>query len=291
MEILGKPIAVGRTAEIFAWEQGRILKLLRPGFPPSLIRQEQAITSAICKAGIPTPKIYELVEVSGRPGIVYERIDGPSLMGNMERHIFGLWKYAALLARLHASIHTHTFSPAPEDAPKQKNILAQQIQSAEVLPAAVRSMVLNILDTLPDGDTLCHNDFHPLNVLIGCSGAVVIDWESASLGNPCADVARTTLTLALSRPVQGFSNLWVKKVSEWYLQAFTSAYLASYRSFTHNRLEHLRAWQTVQAASKVQWEAPANQGLWLEVIYKGVAQINRGKENDKGAAGKNDAHD
>ncbi len=280
MEISGKPIAVGRTAEVYAWGEGRILKLLRPGFPPYLIQQEQVITTAIYQMGIAAPKIYAVVEVDGRSGIIYERIDGPSLLGTMEGQLFGLWKYAALLARLHASIHAHTFSPAPDDAPRQKKILAQQIGAAEVLPAAVRSAVLALLDALPDGDTLCHNDFHPLNVLMGSGdgGAghpVIIDWESASLGNPCADVARTTLTVALGRPAEGFRNLWVKKVSEWYLRAFTAAYLSSYRSLTHNPLADLTAWQTVQAASKVQWEAPANQGMWMDVIYRGVKMSSR----------------
>jgi aminoglycoside phosphotransferase (APT) family kinase protein len=276
VEITGKPIAVGRTAEIFAWGEGRILKLLRPGFPAYLIKQEEVITAAIYQAGIAAPKIYEVIEINGRPGIVYERIDGPSLIENMKRHPFRLRKHAALLARQHAAIHTHTYSPAPEDAPKQRKILAEQIQSAEVLPTAVRTAVLNLLNTLPDGVTLCHNDFHPLNVLIGPSGAVIIDWESASLGSPCADVARTALTVAFGRPVEGFPNLWAKKVSEWYLRAFTSAYLASYRSFTHMRLADLRAWQTVQAAAKVQWEAPVNQGMWMDVIYRGLENIKRG---------------
>lgn len=275
MEISSKPIAVGRTAEIFAWEEGRILKLLRPGFPPSLIQQEQAITSAIYQAGIAAPKIYALVEVNGRPGIVYERINGPSLMGKMERALFRMREYAALLARLHASIHSHTYSPAPEDAPVQKKILAQQIQSAEVLPGAVRGAVLHLLDSLPGCDTLCHNDFHPLNVLIGPHGPVIIDWESASLGSPCADVARTVLTVALGRPVEGFPNLLAKLVSEWYLRTFSAAYLSSYRAITHNPLADLRAWQTVQAAAKVQWEAPANQGLWMDVITRGLEMINR----------------
>lgn len=272
MEIPVNPIASGRTAEIYAWGEGRILKLLRPGFWSGLIQQEQAITSAIYQAGLPAPKIYEIVEVDGRPGIVYERVDGPSLMGKMERNLFGLWKYAALLARLHADIHRHTYSPAPEGAPRQKKILAQQIQSAEVLPASARSAVLALLDSLPDGDTLCHNDFHPLNVLMGPGGAVIIDWESASLGNPCADVARTTLTIALGRPVEGFPNRWVKTVSEWYLRTFAAAYLGSYRSAAPNQLADFDAWQTVQAAAKVQWEAPANQGTWLDVIYQGVGR-------------------
>jgi uncharacterized protein (TIGR02172 family) len=262
----GKPIAEGRTAEIFAWEAGRILKLLRPGFPPSLIQQEERITSAILQAGIPAPRIYGLIEVNGRPGILYERIDGPALTGLIEQHPLGLRKHAELLARLHVELHTHTIAGLP----RQKQILAYQVQEAEVLPAQVRKSVLGLLDRLPDGDRLCHNDFHPLNVLVGPGGPVIIDWESASLGNPCADVARTCLTVALARPAKGFPNFWMRKVAEFYLPAFTSAYLARYRSITHDRLPDLRAWQTVQAAAKVQYEAPANQGMWLEVIKKGL---------------------
>jgi len=285
VEISGKPIAVGRTAEIYAWGEGRILKLLRSGFPPSLIQQEEAFTKAITQTDLPAPKIYEVVEIDGRPGIVYERIDGPSLLEHMQRSPLRLRKHAALLARLHAAIHSHTYSPAPQDAPKQKTILAQQIQAAEVLPDRVRSAVLNLLDSLPGGDTLCHNDFHPLNVLIGPRGAVIIDWESASLGDPCADVARTTLTVALGRPPEGFPSLWVKKVSEWYLRAFTSAYLASYRAYTRtqsrsqsrNSLPELRAWQTVQAAAKVQWEAPSQQQMWMDVIDQGLEISSGGK--------------
>ena len=270
MEISGKPIAVGRTAEIYPWGEGRVLKLLRPGFPPGLIRQEEEITTAICRAGIAAPKVYELVEVDGRPGLVYERIDGPVLAGLLERHPFQLQKHAALLARMHASIHTHRYPQAPAESPRQKKILAQQVQAAEVLPEAMRKAVLALLDRLPDGDVLCHNDFHPWNVLIGPGGPVIIDWESTSLGSPCADVARTTLTMALARPAEGFPNFLTEHLAVFYLRTFTSAYLAHYRSRTQDRLPDLRAWQTVQAAAKVQWEAPANQGVWIEVIKKGL---------------------
>ena len=266
-----KPIAEGRTAEIFAWEDGRVLKLLRPGFPPSLIEQEERITSLIVQAGIPAPKIYGLIEVDGRPGILYERIDGPSLTGLIEQHPLRLRKHAELLASLHAALHTHTVAGLP----RQKDILGWQVQEAKVLSVEVRNSVLSLLYRLPDGETLCHNDFHPLNVLMGSGGPVIIDWESASLGNPCADVARSCLTVTFGRPAK-YPNLLMKKVVEFYLPAFTSVYLARYRAFAHDRLPDLRAWQTVQAAAKVQDEVPANQGMWIEVISKGLRKEGLG---------------
>ena len=41
---LRAPLAVGRTAEVFAWGDGRVLKLLRPGFADSL-GEEEAIAA------------------------------------------------------------------------------------------------------------------------------------------------------------------------------------------------------------------------------------------------------
>ncbi len=279
MQISDPPIASGRTAEIYAWGEGRILKLLRPGFPPALVQQEEAITAFVRQAGIPAPEISAVVEVDERPGIVYERVDGPAMIAEMERHPFRMKQYAAQLAGLHAAIHARSYSPAPAGAPRQKQILARQIRQAEVLPAAQRGEVLSLLDSLPGGDTLCHNDFHPLNVLMGPAGAVIIDWESASLGVPCADVARTVVTVALARPAEGFPNRLEKILSEGYLRTFIAAYLASYRSLAHDPLEDLCAWETVQAAAKVQWEAQAHQGLWLDVVRRGLENIRRGRRD------------
>ena len=40
---------------------------------------------------------------------------------------------------------------------------------------------------------VCHGDFHPLNVVVDGTSAVVIDWTDAGLGPREADVARTLL--------------------------------------------------------------------------------------------------
>ena len=48
----------------------------------------------------------------------------------------------------------------------------------------------------PGGESLLHLDFHPLNVLIGPAGPVVIDWTNARPGPPGLDVAMSALILA-----------------------------------------------------------------------------------------------
>ena len=43
-----------------------------------------------------------------------------------------------------------------------------------------------------------HGDFHPLNIILGADGPVVIDWSNAGEGDPVADVAFSEVILATS---------------------------------------------------------------------------------------------
>jgi aminoglycoside phosphotransferase (APT) family kinase protein len=61
----------------------------------------------------------------------------------------------------------------------------------------LREKVLERLYTLEDGHKVYHGDFHPGNVLTTTKGAIVIDWMTARVGNPWADVARTSLLLTI----------------------------------------------------------------------------------------------
>jgi Ser/Thr protein kinase RdoA (MazF antagonist) len=53
---LGKPLAVGRTAELFAWEDGRVLKLFHNWFDLEHIRFEQQMAQAVHASGLPVPE-------------------------------------------------------------------------------------------------------------------------------------------------------------------------------------------------------------------------------------------
>lgn len=46
-----------------------------------------------------------------------------------------------------------------------------------------------------DGPALLHLDLHPLNVILGRSGPVVIDWANAARGRPELDIALSAVVL------------------------------------------------------------------------------------------------
>jgi uncharacterized protein (TIGR02172 family) len=189
-EPLSPPIARGRTADIHAWGEGQVLKLFHDWFSLENIQYELRMARAVQEGGLPVPRVGDLVQVNGRYGLIYQRVDGISMMEGLGRKPWRLFHYARRMAELHAEMHA---APVAADLPSLHKKLAYKIQRAESLPPETRLRVLARLEQLPPGDSLCHGDFHPGNILVAPHGEVVIDWIDASLGNPLADVARTVI--------------------------------------------------------------------------------------------------
>ena len=187
---VGDPIAYGRTAEIYAWDEANILKLFHNWFGRENIEYEAKIGRAVYASGLPVPAVGEIVQVNGRNGLIYERVPGVSLWELMPQKPWTLFRYARRLAERHVEMHTNPIRP---EIPRQRPRLAQKIEAAQALPDALRARILAALETLPDGEQLCHGDFHPGNVLATPQGEVIIDWVDATRGNPLADLARSSI--------------------------------------------------------------------------------------------------
>ena len=183
-------IGQGRTAGVYAWGEGRILKLYQEWMPASAVEREYIVTCAAHDAGLPVPAAYELIEMEGRHGIIFERIVGTSLLASLQKKPWTLVAVARRLGELHAQIHAN---PAPADLPGQRQQIEEGILAGRDLPEAGRTAALAHLRQLPEGQALCHGDFHPDNILLSARGPVIIDWLTGTRGDPLADVARTSL--------------------------------------------------------------------------------------------------
>src|SRR5512133_1656260 len=105
MKTLSTPIAEGRTAEVYAWDDKHILKLYRDWCPPAWVEYEARIASAVYDAGIPSPAAGDIIDVNERRGLIYERIDGISMLQDMNARPWTMFKHARTLAELHVQIH------------------------------------------------------------------------------------------------------------------------------------------------------------------------------------------
>jgi aminoglycoside phosphotransferase (APT) family kinase protein len=186
----GALIGQGRTADVYAWGEGRILKLYQEHMPVHLVEQEYNVTRVAQASGIPVPAADQPIEVDGRCGIIFERLDGPSMLKALAIKPWRIIEMARLLGELHARVHACT---APPELPSQKQQIENGIQAAKDLPPKIKAAALACLTQLPQGNSLCHGDFHPDNVLMTSRGPVIIDWMTGTGGNPLADVCRTLL--------------------------------------------------------------------------------------------------
>src|SRR4030065_570068 len=93
---------------------------------------------------------------------------------------------------LNASRGGRTITPG-NSQPYQRQRLVNKIHDASTLPDHLQTKALAELESMPDGDRLCHGDFHPGNILLSRPEPIVIDWIDASIGSPLADVARSSI--------------------------------------------------------------------------------------------------
>ncbi|WP_336921065.1 phosphotransferase family protein [Aquipuribacter sp. SD81] len=187
----GRLLQHGNTSHLHEWGTGAVAKVLRADIPAHWAEREALTTELVRAIGLPAPTVLGLVDVDGRPGIVFERVDGPSMLEEAVRRpeqALGLGQQLAALQRLVAA------RTAPAALPRLRDRLAANLARAE-LAGPVRTAVQARLASLPSGTAVCHFDLHPGNVLLGPGGPVLIDWFDAAAGDPHADVVRTATLL------------------------------------------------------------------------------------------------
>lgn len=188
LAVKGKRVGKGLTSEVFEYGGDQVLKLFVDGYPMSRAQQEFTIARALWAAGLPVPAAHALTEVDGRWGIVFEQIDGASMLQSVERKPWTLFACARQLAEIQARIHVF---PAPAELPSQRSQFQAWLKAAGDLSPAEKHAAESSLKNFPEGTRVCHGDFHPANILSSPRGPIIIDWSMGTRGHPLVDVART----------------------------------------------------------------------------------------------------
>jgi Ser/Thr protein kinase RdoA (MazF antagonist) len=233
---LAPPISTGATADIHDWRDGQVLKLFRDDVPRRAGEREARITKALHAAGARVPAVGELIEVNGRIGLPMQKLSGRPLSARLGNAESGA-RLGSIAADVHAALHALTersLTPMREQFRK--------IIEAGSLASELKERVLRRMESLPDGDRICHGDFHAANIMMTDDGPVVIDCIVAHRGNPIADVAQTCV--AMTEWLYSDVSTRIKQGSE----SFIDAYQRRYFDLSPDRRDEVAAWTPVVAA-------------------------------------------
>ena len=211
-----KLIGAGNTASVYEWEEGKVLKLFNKDYPGKSIENEFHNAMAIREMNFKKPKAYEIISYKERKGIIYDRIEGESLLEWVMK-TGDLQECARCMAKLHKAIIKNKIS----NAANYKDFLKYHITKTQ-LTLEKQDEFLQMIDKLPGGNVLCHGDFHPGNILISKGHGYVIDFMNVCYGNSLYDIARTVFLIEYT-PIPPEANnhdmlLYFKKtLSDLYL--------------------------------------------------------------------------
>lgn len=266
----GELLSQGATADVFARGAGYVLKLFHAGTAAAAVEYEARIARLVVRAGVSAPGVAALQGLDGRPGIVYERIDGALLMERMlaspRSAIGGAWLFGTLHARLHRQRQPLL--------PDRRDRLREQI-GASALAAGLKAGALDALARLPGGATICHGDFHPGNILLTARGAVVIDWNDATAGDPLSDVARTVLIMRYASPPP-FFDVRSRQRFAVLRRVGCAIYLTRYRMLRPYRRGALLRWLLPVAAGRLSERIPPDEHARLTALMTRLLRVDAG---------------
>ena len=198
-----KLIATGNTAEVFEYEEDKVLKLFKAGYPLEQIRREFNNTLIINRTCVHTPKTFEIVEHEGRHGIVFQKNIGVDLLSEYLKNPSDEKVAAEILVDL-TDIQKKVLSEETTEGISYKNFLDWFGYDGS---------------NLPDGNFICHGDLHPGNIIRTKDGELcLIDFMNVCRGPKEYDVARTYVLLTENNPA-------AKAVGKKYLELMEMSFL------------------------------------------------------------------
>jgi len=260
-------IAEGRVSHVYLLKDKRVLKLLHDTVPGEKVEDEYRRCQLVRKAGVRSPRALDLVDVDGRRGIIFEWAGKTDLMNAKLQNPLNVGTGARFMAKVQLEYLDHNAEELPD-------IKEEALRMSRLLPeGTIRpdqySKLEAYLSRLPDGNNICHMDFHPNNILLESRAYEpyqVIDWAEAVKGAREADIAMTSLILSMAEESPG-TNLLLRILIPIFRKLFEryyrSAVLTSPDAVTE---EHIEKWTLAVAIFRM--------GMWsLESEYRVLADL------------------
>lgn len=261
-------IASGFTADVFMLDNTKVLKLYFEGWDMNYIKNEFHVDSLIQSYSIKTPITYEMITVGNRTGIIFQKLKNITMKDKINNDKKNSFAYAKTLAQVHYKVNSVIDSK--NGLTEQKDAYIKVIETRSTLNNNQKNKLIQLLNSLPDGNKICHGDFHPYNLLYEDDDIYIIDWVGALRGNPLADVAGSYLIIkAMGLKAENNLSFLKYKMSSFLINKFAEVYLKEYIRISNSSMSDIKKWIPIRAATYLDFGLPdkANKQL-LKIINK-----------------------
>ncbi len=255
-------IGEGQESEVFSLEDNRVMKLFRNSEDDKLAFHEMEVLKTIDKIGISVPKVYEYICIGGRPGYIMEQAYGNSIVSIIEKKPYLTIRLSKIFGKSHWEINK---IDAPIEIRLLKEGLKKGIKSVNCLDDEIIEYTLKLLSELPNGNSVCHGDYNPSNVIINSTKTVFLDWGGVRKGDPTADVAHTLLILKNGQFPPNTPRI-LKIIFRLGRRTFADVYFRTYIKYNPIDLSILSKWEMVRAVGRLEYGGAQERPALLKFI-------------------------
>ncbi|MBU3135480.1 phosphotransferase [Clostridium gasigenes] len=184
-------IGIGATASVYEYGEEKVIKVFNEDIHEAGIIREFDNNRCAYEQGISVPQVFNIIKKDGKTAIVMERVMGESFLKAIMQSPDKCLKLSKKFAEIQYKMHgckTSRLRTLQEH-------FTERINCSQDLNNKEKAELQALLMAQKEDYSICHNDFHPDNVIYTESKDTIIDWCDATSGNPWADVARTMLAL------------------------------------------------------------------------------------------------
>lgn len=176
-------LGIGKSGVVYRTGNGKMVKIYRAGFTESDMLREFQTAALMEQAGVPSMRPFEIVRCGEAFGIIYEELQGTSMLDSIFREPDKLETYAAVYGRALKTIHG---AFADQDyGLSVKPLFEEKVRQTRLFSSPERARILRELERIPERLSLVHLDPTPANLLLRPDGSFAwIDLESAGTGHP-----------------------------------------------------------------------------------------------------------
>lgn len=184
-------IGEGGNGKVFRLDEDKIVKVYKPWMQMDAIERERSFARTAFINGIPSVIAYDTVKVPQPEGeclgIVFEMLDSDTLGHAMAKNPEKLPEFVDRYVELARSLHTThvpegSFTKIQDVAHGYADNLGQWCSREEI------ELLHGIVDSIPEADTVVHNDLHPGNIMIQNGELILIDMPAVTMGPPVCDL-------------------------------------------------------------------------------------------------------